>query len=115
MAEDKYKYALPKGFVLHGATREYVIEEVLGRGGFGITYKVKSPIIINGIRHEPYIAVKEFFPHFCSRDINKLTMTIPESIDNETKECLPNSSLPINLEAKTNMNACAIMVIELCN
>lgn len=38
MAEEKnYQYALPKGYVLRGGANDYVIEEVLGKGGFGIT------------------------------------------------------------------------------
>ncbi|TVR62681.1 MAG: serine/threonine protein kinase, partial [Candidatus Competibacteraceae bacterium] len=44
--------ALPAGATLDGG--RYTIERVLGRGGFGITYRARS-------RHRP-VAIKEFFP-----------------------------------------------------
>ena len=50
---EKYPLALPEGSVLAG---EYVIEKILGQGGFGITYKAKDH------KTGRYVAVKEFFP-----------------------------------------------------
>src|SRR5262245_61942281 len=44
--------ALPKGTQLHG----YTIDGVIGRGGFGITYRVFDAI-------EQIFAIKECFPH----------------------------------------------------
>ena len=49
----KYPYALPKGSSLMG---RYVIEEVLGQGGFGITYRAREH------RTSEEVAIKEFFP-----------------------------------------------------
>ncbi len=49
----EYPVALPKGTVLAG---QYVIEKVLGQGGFGITYKALDH------KTKGYVAVKEFFP-----------------------------------------------------
>ncbi len=51
--DEKYPLALPAGTVLAG---QYIIEKVLGQGGFGITYEARDHK--NGDR----IAVKEFFP-----------------------------------------------------
>ena len=34
----RYDYVLPQGFVLQGGKREYVVDCVLGKGGFGVTY-----------------------------------------------------------------------------
>lgn len=52
-AWEKYPAALPKGTILAG---QYVIKEVLGEGGFGITYLAEDyKLKIN-------VAVKEFFP-----------------------------------------------------
>lgn len=36
---EKYLEVLPKGAELHNGKRKYKVEEVLGTGGFGITYK----------------------------------------------------------------------------
>src|SRR5262245_59451998 len=50
--------ALPKGFELNG----YKIDTVIGRGGFGITYRVTDAI-------EQDFALKECFPRqFCLRE-----------------------------------------------
>lgn len=51
--EEKYPLALPKGTILAG---QYVIEQVLGQGGFGITYKATD------YKTGQSVAVKEFFP-----------------------------------------------------
>ncbi|GEM_PF-175328 len=48
--------ALPKGFKLN----IYEIEEELGSGGFGITYKAYDP------RLQTYVAIKEFLPANCA-------------------------------------------------
>ena len=55
MTEDinKYPIALKPGTVLLG---QYLIENVLGQGGFGITYKATDH------KSKGLVAVKEFFP-----------------------------------------------------
>lgn len=51
--DEKYPLALPVGAVLAG---QYVIEKVLGQGGFGITYEAMDH------KSGDRVAVKEFFP-----------------------------------------------------
>ncbi|GEM_PF-6656233 len=50
---EKYPLALNEGTILAG---QYVIEKILGQGGFGITYK--ASVYITGEK----VAIKEFFP-----------------------------------------------------
>ena len=54
-----YSPQLPKGVRLNGGN--YAVGEVLGQGGFGITYKGGDL----GLRR--YVAIKEFFPQGCAR------------------------------------------------
>src|SRR5690348_8828760 len=51
---------LPEGTRLRGG--DYIIESVLGTGGFGITYRAhETPL-------QRYVAIKEFFPGGCQRE-----------------------------------------------
>lgn len=50
---EKYPLALPQGTILAG---QYIIEEVLGQGGFGITYRALDH------KSGEKVALKEFFP-----------------------------------------------------
>lgn len=56
---------LSQGDILRGQKHSYEIEEVLGQGSFGVTYKAKTKIRIEGslgtIDSNVYVAVKEFF------------------------------------------------------
>ncbi|MEE5993477.1 MAG: protein kinase [Oscillospiraceae bacterium] len=65
---EKYPLALQTGSVLAG---QYIIETVLGQGGFGITYKARD------YQTGQFVAIKEFFPDsFANR---KGTTVIPYS------------------------------------
>lgn len=50
---EKYPTALPKGSILAG---QYIIQDVLGQGGFGITY------VAEDYNRKTRVAIKEFFP-----------------------------------------------------
>ena len=61
---NKASCALADGTELRGG--DYVIDSVLGTGGFGITYLAHEPLL------ERYVAIKEFFPTGCRRDGTQL-------------------------------------------
>ena len=63
------KYTLPIGAKLQSPKRTYTIEQVLGQGGFGITYKVSAQIRVDNVIIRTFFAVKEFFmKESCERD-----------------------------------------------
>ncbi|MDR3372864.1 MAG: PAN domain-containing protein [Ancalomicrobiaceae bacterium] len=65
MNSRSYPFALARGTDISG----YVVERVLGAGGFGITYAATNPV--TGIT----VAVKEFFPQgFASREGNEVLL-----------------------------------------
>ena len=89
MAEEKnYQYVLPAGFVLKGGASDYVVEEVLGKGGFGITYKVKSRLLYQNIYVDVHFAVKEFFPDNCWRGNDNATLLAPPTKQDEIHDGL---------------------------
>lgn len=67
----EYKHTLPIGSKLQSPKRVYTIEQVLGQGGFGITYKVSAKIKVENVTVRTYFAIKEFFMgDSCERDNN---------------------------------------------
>lgn len=67
MAQDeKFPLALPQGTILAG---QYVIEQALGQGGFGITYKATDH------KTGQSVAVKEFFPDSMASRTTQTTVT----------------------------------------
>ncbi len=62
---EKYPLALPEGTVLAG---QYIVEKVLGQGGFGITYEAKD------YKTSERVAVKEFFPDAMATRTNQTTV-----------------------------------------
>lgn len=82
-ADNRYRYALPVGFELKCGKDTYVIEEVLGKGGFGITYKVKGHVLHGNIPLPGVFAVKEYFPDKCWRDSDNAKMVIPRTMHDE--------------------------------
>ena len=56
--------ALPRNTLLFGNRGSYTIHSVIGRGGFGITYRAAA----SESYMPPFVAIKEFFPKdICSR------------------------------------------------
>jgi len=60
---------LPVGTVLRSKSRSYTIVEVLGQGGFGITYHATAVVAIENIKAKAHFAIKEHFvDRYCERD-----------------------------------------------
>lgn len=106
-SEKRYEYVLPKGFVLRGGENDYVIEEVLGKGGFGVTYRVRTRVLYKNIKIDAFFAVKEFFPDICSREADNATIKIPETKQQEIvdgKKDFINEGLKLQEVCKLNPN-----------
>ena len=81
-------YELAKGTILNGKNK-YVVESVLGQGGFGFTYLVSAVIMNQNIPVKTQFAVKEFFlKSHCMRDEQDgCTMTYAEVAQAEVQRC----------------------------
>ncbi|MBO4977357.1 MAG: serine/threonine protein kinase [Muribaculaceae bacterium] len=94
MKSDDADFALPHGAVLQGSQR-YVIERLLGAGGFGKTYLASTVIAVGAIRAKAYVAIKE---HFVSdlneREAGTLRVTTPgtarsrQTVENSLRDFL---------------------------
>lgn len=74
----EYKHTLPIGTKLQSPKRVYTVEQVLGQGGFGITYKVSAKIKVENVTVRTYFAVKEFFmSDSCERSNNTVCYSSP--------------------------------------
>jgi len=63
------KYTLSIGAKLQSPKRVYTVSQVLGQGGFGITYKVSANVLVDNVIVGTSFAVKEFFlKESCERD-----------------------------------------------
>lgn len=65
---EQWDDVLPVGSVLRSGKREYRVEAVLGKGGFGITYKVSAMEQVGRIPVRVEFAMREFFMDGCLRD-----------------------------------------------
>ena len=77
MSFEKYPYALKQNTILNG---RYIIQDVLGQGGFGITYKALE------YHTKKTIAVKEFYPNSIAvrqSGKNESNMVLPQSFQNQ--------------------------------
>lgn len=53
--------ALPSGTVLNSGSSRYVITDVIAQGGFGITYRATTQVMVGNIAAPVTVAIKEFF------------------------------------------------------
>lgn len=61
MNANELQQTLPIGTILKSPKFEYRIEEVLGKGGFGITYKVSTTVMFDKVPIFTYFTIKEHF------------------------------------------------------
>lgn len=80
--------ALKPGTILRSPKREYVIEKVLGQGGFGITYKAVWATKIENVPVKIHFAIKEFFMNdSCERDADTNSKVLYSSpVKNKVEE-----------------------------
>ena len=85
----KYVFTLPVGTILTGGQNSYHIEDVLGQGGYGITYKVWT-IIKNGqIPVKVPFAIKEHFVNGrCHRAADGVTVEYSQEAAEDVEESL---------------------------
>lgn len=68
--------ALPRGTVLDSGVRSYKVECVLGRGGFGITYRVTTHVAVGNVKIKTNFCIKEhFLSDYSQRDSGSSTLT----------------------------------------
>lgn len=78
---------LPIGaHIVHGKNK-YTVVQVLGSGGFGITYKVKSTIMVGNVPVQTFFAVKELFVKGCFRKDDGCTVDCAPNMLQELKDC----------------------------
>ncbi len=80
------KFALPIGTILKSRERSYRVVEVLGTGGFGITYKVMSTVKVGNVELTTPFAIKELFQKGCDRGADGCTVHFPESLREDIEE-----------------------------
>lgn len=98
MPEKQYEFTLPVGTVIKGGTKpggkkgehfQYHVEEVLGQGGFGITYKVWAIVKIGNATTKAYFAVKEHFVKGrCHRAVDGVTVEYADEAKDEVEDSL---------------------------
>ena len=88
---------LPIGAILNSEKYSYVVEEVLGKGGFGVTYKVSSIRKVGNVEARCTFAMKEhYISDWCERKSDGKEVTC----SNPVKERVENSKLDFLAEAR---------------
>ena len=102
-----FLYTLPVGSILHSPERDYIVESVLGQGGFGITYKVSSKVKVGNISVKTFFAMKEFFmKSSCEREESgtiKYSTPVKDSVEDGLR-CFIKEAKRLNEVCKYNCN-----------
>ena len=86
MSDINIQDALPIGTMLNSPIRSYKIVSVLGGGGFGITYKVSSVLMVDNVPVVTFFALKEHFMKGCYRADDKITVMSPPSLKDDMED-----------------------------
>lgn len=78
--------ALAKGTILRNGKKNYVIDKVLGVGGFGITYKAYCVELDKNIKRKYYYAIKEYFQKGCWRDKDNMKVCYADTFKADFEE-----------------------------
>ena len=82
-----FEAALPVGTELHNGKTPYIIDKVLGAGGFGITYRVSAVIMADNVPIRTSFAVKEFFMKGGERAADGKTVRYTVTMRQTAEEC----------------------------
>ena len=88
---------LPIGTILRSSQYAYEVVEVLGKGGFGVTYKVTSMRRVGNVDAHCTFAMKE---HYISEWCERMTDGKEVTCSNPLKERVENSKLDFLAEAR---------------
>lgn len=80
--------ALIKGTILQSPELNYEVEEILGSGGFGITYKVSANVMHKNIPIYTFFAVKEHFLSNCCERDEGATVSVSKTLRNTYSDSL---------------------------
>lgn len=76
------KTPLPTGTILDSGVAKYRIEEVIGQGGFAITYRVTGEVSFGNVTTEATFAIKELYPaDYCMRSGGNQVTSLPSKND----------------------------------
>ena len=79
---------LKKGSILQNGRFPYVVESILGVGGFGITYRVSVKSKVGGVSTTQFFAIKELFvKEWSVRKENSNEVSYPNSIKQRVLDC----------------------------
>ncbi len=71
MASSEFQQTLAVGTIIRSPKYDYRIEQVLGQGGFGITYKVSTTVVFDKVPIFTYFTIKEhFMKDACERGVD---------------------------------------------
>ena len=111
-----HKYLLPKGNVLKSPELSYKVEEVLGAGGFGITYKVSADVMQGNIPIHTYFAVKEHFLSDCCERKDGATVIVSKTQNDTYRDSLADfKSEAVRLNELSGLHKGIVRVNEVFN
>ncbi len=85
----KNSKTLPIGTTINSGQTTYYVEQVLGQGGFGITYKVTATLKFGKIAQKGSFAMKEhFLSEYCERESTTNRMQFSAPVKNKVDESL---------------------------